>query len=438
MIRTATSPASMARRPARRSASIRTHLACSAFAHRAVRTFGGAFDVTIAPVLVESGFLPDARQRNNAGRRQLSRSGLAAGQPRALAPQGMDRSWRHRQGLCGRLRYCGASFACGSDRGIVNAGGDLRCFGEPQPIHVRHPRVSDECDAAWIARRCGPCQFRGIFFRHRGRWSPDRSAGRPKATRCTSWDASVSVAAPDGMTADALTKVVRLAPDSCAGYSGSLRRTGDRDRSGRARGLRPAAAASGLQAMTKDVQPPPMRLSQGMSSGSTRSARWSSCRGWAGSWTIISSPDRTDFGDAHGPFEPLWLRLHGAAAMAGLDCPRLAPSGSYRPRLAGADEPSQRPLMLGLAVLLVVTGYGLYYARRRGDPPVDQHGSLALGIAAAAGLALHVRLGKRRRRLHLGASSKLTTVQSNLITAVAVDAKGRASPGEVTKSTMTR
>ena len=36
----------------------------------------------------------------------------------------------------------------------------------------------------------------------------------PRRRRCMSWDASISVAAPDGMTADALTKVVRLAPDS--------------------------------------------------------------------------------------------------------------------------------------------------------------------------------------------------------------------------------
>ena len=98
--------------------------------------------------------------------------------------------------------------------GIVNAGGDLRCFGEAQPIHIRHPnepmalmRLGWLADAA-LATSAG--YFSGIDV---GGRQIDPLVD-PRRHRCVSWDASISVAAPDGMIADALTKVVRLAPDS--------------------------------------------------------------------------------------------------------------------------------------------------------------------------------------------------------------------------------
>ena len=35
----------------------------------------------------------------------------------------------------------------------------------------------------------------------------------PRQERCTTWNGSITVAAPAGVIADALTKIVRLAPD---------------------------------------------------------------------------------------------------------------------------------------------------------------------------------------------------------------------------------
>jgi len=103
--------------------------------------------------------------------------------------------------------------ACGAAGGIVNAGGDLRCFGAPRPIHVRHPRdpsivmlLGWVADAA-LASSAG--YFSGIEVDGR-RTDP---LVDPRRQRCTTWNGSISVAAPTGMIADALTKVVRLAPD---------------------------------------------------------------------------------------------------------------------------------------------------------------------------------------------------------------------------------
>ncbi|HYR59071.1 MAG TPA: hypothetical protein VEO95_10590 [Chthoniobacteraceae bacterium] len=98
------------------------------------------------------------------------------------------------------------------------------------------------------------------------------------------------------------------------------------------------------------------------------------------------------------PSEPLWLKLHGAAAMA-----TLIILGSVLPlhvkhawllkknRWSGA-------LFLGLNGVLVATGYGLYYA---GAEELRAFLSLShgmVGLAFAPLLALHVWLGKRSRR----------------------------------------
>ncbi len=183
--------------------------------------------------------------------------------------------------------------------------------------------------------------------------------------------------------------------------------------------------------MTHGVPPPSMRLSP-------RHELWLygiglliflSGLGWLVDHYVFAGA--TDFGLARGPFELWWLRLHGAAAMAGLMVlGSLFPGHIARAWRARTNHRSGL-MMFGLAALLIVTGYGLYYLGDEETRPWISVVHWLIGIAAAAGLALHVRLGKRRRRLHLGASSKLTTVQSNLITAVAVDAKGRASPGKL-------
>lgn len=97
----------------------------------------------------------------------------------------------------------------GVESGMINAGGDLRVFGPAsQIVHLRHP-----CDPTRIG---GAVRLReramatsGIYFsardlgRHRVSPIIDGRTGRPSRISI-----SVSVAAMDCMTADALTKIV--------------------------------------------------------------------------------------------------------------------------------------------------------------------------------------------------------------------------------------
>jgi thiamine biosynthesis lipoprotein len=97
--------------------------------------------------------------------------------------------------------------------GLVNAGGDLRGFGErPWPIQIRAPEqptmllnAGSLCDAA-IATSAG------YFCNARAGSTMVAPIVDPAHRRCVVWNASISVVASRCMTADALTKVVRLAP----------------------------------------------------------------------------------------------------------------------------------------------------------------------------------------------------------------------------------
>lgn len=177
------------------------------FAQRLARLSAGSFDVAIAAVLVERGLLPLPACPGEPARLQ----GVAARGELELQADGSVR-WRRRGLLdlggiakgyavdCAIAALRRSGVACG----LVNAGGDLRCFGQPQPIHVRAPD--------------GAAVFLGHL--HDGALatsgdSPQPAAGAlvdPASGACECWGASISVAADDCMTADALTKIVRLAP----------------------------------------------------------------------------------------------------------------------------------------------------------------------------------------------------------------------------------
>jgi thiamine biosynthesis lipoprotein len=93
--------------------------------------------------------------------------------------------------------------------GIVNAGGDLRTFGSrPQLIHVRHP--AEPARAAGMVRlRERAMATSGIYFargKGRGRYVSPLLDGR--TGRSARELISVSVAAAECMSADALTKIV--------------------------------------------------------------------------------------------------------------------------------------------------------------------------------------------------------------------------------------
>ena len=115
--------------------------------------------------------------------------------------------------------------------------------------------------------------------------------------------------------------------------------------------------------------------------------------GWLLAHYILAVPG--EFGEAHHPSEPWWLRLHGAAAMGFL----MVLGSLLQGHIARAwhlrkNLPSGL-LMFGLVVLLVLSGYGLYYITDEQAHPWISALHWTGGILASAGLLLHVKLGKK-------------------------------------------
>lgn len=99
----------------------------------------------------------------------------------------------------------------GLERGAVNAGGDLRLFGdEEEPVYVRDPRAPGTFVCLGSIRNAGIATSAGYF---------SVSPLIDPRTRCeVRSHASASVIANDCMTADALTKPCLLAPARAIEY----------------------------------------------------------------------------------------------------------------------------------------------------------------------------------------------------------------------------
>jgi FAD:protein FMN transferase len=173
---------------------------------------GGAFDITIAPSLVAAGFLPYPRLATQVDSARFSDLELLP----ARAVRWRKKGWIDLGGIAKGYAVDVAVAvlrAQGMTHGLVNAGGDLRGFGErPWPIRIRAPEqptmllnAGSLCDAA-IATSAG------YFCSARAGSTMAAPIVDPTHRRCVVWNASISVVAGHCMTADALTKVVRLAP----------------------------------------------------------------------------------------------------------------------------------------------------------------------------------------------------------------------------------
>ncbi len=173
------------------------------------RLSGGTFDVTIAPRLEELGFLPTTGTIPNGGT-------FADVELRA------DRTVRfHRPGLRLDLGGIAKGFAVdqaiaalkrsGVPGALVNAGGDLRAFGdEPFPVAIRHPE-DPRATLTTVALQNAALATSAHYFADR---LVSGSAAGPIIDPQTGAQAhlirSASVRAETAMLADALTKVVML------------------------------------------------------------------------------------------------------------------------------------------------------------------------------------------------------------------------------------
>jgi hypothetical protein len=106
-----------------------------------------------------------------------------------------------------------------------------------------------------------------------------------------------------------------------------------------------------------------------------------------------------DYGPQIHPLEPWMLRMHGAAAMAGLVI-----YGSLLPVHIRRAWSMRRNIALGVGLvvfmlLLTITGYLLYYAGDVDTRPMISAGHWVLGLAIPALLIWHVVSGKAQTRV---------------------------------------
>lgn len=169
----------------------------------------GLFDITVAPTLTKLGFLP-----RHAGFPRIS--GQGNWQHVALLPD-------HQVQLKRRLRIDVSGIAKGYavDRAIavlqaacmasgrVNAGGDLRVFGEhAQIVHVRHPAVPEQMLPIVELKQGAAATSAGYYTQRRYQGRMVTPLINPHTRSAAGVQRSVTVLANDCMTADALTKVV--------------------------------------------------------------------------------------------------------------------------------------------------------------------------------------------------------------------------------------
>ena len=112
----------------------------------------------------------------------------------------------------------------------------------------------------------------------------------------------------------------------------------------------------------------------------------------------LAPPIQSAFGAQTHPSQPLWLKIHGAAAMASLlvlgSLLAAHVPGGWRRKLS---RPSGGTL-IGLSAVLVLTAWGLYYA---GDEQLRSWLSVAhwaLGLPLPLLLVFHVTRKKRRAK----------------------------------------
>ncbi|MES2296530.1 MAG: DUF4405 domain-containing protein [Pseudomonadota bacterium] len=101
------------------------------------------------------------------------------------------------------------------------------------------------------------------------------------------------------------------------------------------------------------------------------------------------------FGEAASPIEPWAMKLHGAAVMVALFFLGSLVNSHIRRALKTGRNRSSGLAMMATLLVLVFSGYGLYYLASEGDRPVWSAVHWIVGLALGALILVHVLLGRR-------------------------------------------
>jgi thiamine biosynthesis lipoprotein len=168
----------------------------------------GAFDVAIAPELVRWKYLPRHGRMSGGGTFENveldpSRT-VRFAVPLLIDLGGIAKGYAVDRAV-DALRDAGIR------RGVVNAGGDLRVFGDQSElVHVRHPQAPGTCVPIAELRDGSIATSAPYFSKRRVQGREVTPIVDPAARAACTSSRSVSVIAPTCVIADALTKVVAL------------------------------------------------------------------------------------------------------------------------------------------------------------------------------------------------------------------------------------
>lgn len=182
------------------------------FAQQISALSDGAFDVTVADKLVRAGFLPQPAHAETIAPDASYRDLTLLPSSQVLLKK---RAWIDLGGIAKGYAVDGAIAALqahGVESALVNAGGDLRFFGQAQSIKIRHPNQPTAFVSLGVLENCAVATSAGYFSSSHRIDSQIDPLVDPTSQACIRWDQSVSVIAPSCIMADALTKVVRLLP----------------------------------------------------------------------------------------------------------------------------------------------------------------------------------------------------------------------------------
>ena len=170
----------------------------------------GAFDITVAPRLVQWGYLPERGQllpevKQNGYRaiELLAGPRVRFGEPLLIDLGGIAKGYAVDL-ACDALEQCGVVDY------VVNAGGDLRVGDAPTTVHVRHPRQPATTLALGVIQDSAIATSARYFAGKEEREGLVHPIVAPAMAAPAGYSGSISVRASDCMTADALTKVVAV------------------------------------------------------------------------------------------------------------------------------------------------------------------------------------------------------------------------------------
>jgi len=168
----------------------------------------GLFDCGVAPRLADWGLLPSDLKAPGASSlrhvQRLSDTSLRVQAPVRIDLGGIAKGFAVDQAVR-------ALQDAGVRSGLVNAGGDLRVFGQTEAaIHLRHPTAPEQLHHAGQLRD-GACATSATYFSRREHGGQEVSAlVHPHSGQALRTRASFTVVAPTCAVADALTKVLAL------------------------------------------------------------------------------------------------------------------------------------------------------------------------------------------------------------------------------------